>query len=92
MKRISPFLILDPVILILIASGSVFLMNGTFTNGVLYAFVFLGPVIAFSFQQRLWRYASIDDVWDFLKVIGPFFIIIPLLWFSICLLVVLVAA
>jgi FlaA1/EpsC-like NDP-sugar epimerase len=81
MRRISPFSILDPVILILIASGSVFLVSGTFTNGVLYAFVFLGPVIAFSFQQRLWRYASIDDVWDFLKVIGPFFISIPLLWF-----------
>jgi FlaA1/EpsC-like NDP-sugar epimerase len=38
-------------------------------------------VIAFSFQQRLWRYASIDDVWDFGKVISPFIVSLPVLWF-----------
>jgi FlaA1/EpsC-like NDP-sugar epimerase len=80
MSRHALFVILDPVVFLLIALVSVFLTTGEWANGVLYAFVFFGPVIAFSFQQRLWRYASIDDVWDYLKVISPFFILIPVLW------------
>jgi FlaA1/EpsC-like NDP-sugar epimerase len=81
MKQFRSFVILDPVVLLLISLISVFLMNESTTNGVLYAFVFFGPVIAFSFQQRLWRYASIDDVWDFGKVISPFIVSLPVLWF-----------
>ena len=81
MNRRRSFVIVDPVVLLLISLISLFLLTGDTTNGVLYAFVFLGPIIVFSFQQRLWRYASIDDVWDFLKVITPFLSSIPLLWF-----------
>jgi FlaA1/EpsC-like NDP-sugar epimerase len=81
MNRVRSFIVLDPVVLLLISLISLFLVTGDTTNGVLYAFVFLGPIIAFSFQQRLWRYASIDDVWDFVKVISPFVVSIPVLWF-----------
>jgi FlaA1/EpsC-like NDP-sugar epimerase len=81
MNRVRSFIVLDPVVLLLISLISLFLATGDTTNGVLYAFVFLGPIIAFSFQQRLWRYASIDDVWDFVKVISPFVVSIPVLWF-----------
>ena len=81
MNKQTSFIFIDPVVLLLISLISVFLLTGDTTNGVVYAFVFLGPIIAFSFQQRLWRYASIDDVWDFVKVISPFFVSIPVLWF-----------
>jgi FlaA1/EpsC-like NDP-sugar epimerase len=81
MNRHSLFVLIDPVVFLMIALLSVFLTSGSWANGILYAFVFYGPIIAFSFQQRLWRYASIDDVWDYLKVIGPFFVLIPVLWF-----------
>jgi FlaA1/EpsC-like NDP-sugar epimerase len=81
MNRHSLFVLIDPVVFLMIALLSVFLTSGSLANGILYAFVFYGPIIAFSFQQRLWRYASIDDVWDYLKVIGPFFVLIPVLWF-----------
>jgi FlaA1/EpsC-like NDP-sugar epimerase len=75
MKLSAIFRWLDPVVI-----ASLYLLLNVITDPTFVGLVgFLplveigfvyGPIIAFRFQQRLWSYGSIDDVWDYLKVIG----------------------
>ena len=79
MKLSAIFRWLDPVVI-----ASLYLLVNVITDPTFVGLVgFLplveigfvyGPIIAFRFQQRLWQYASIDDVWDYLKVIGASFV------------------
>ena len=77
MKLGRVFTWLDPVVLSSLYLASKLITDPSFaTSEGLYPLleigIVYGPVLLFRFQNRLWQYASINDIKDYLKILGVY--------------------